>query len=305
MASISKPRALKPGDTIGIVALAAAADREGLERGAASLRDLGYRVKLSPHVLDRWGILAGQDSLRARELTALFLDPEVRAVFGARGGYGSGRLLPLLDFVQLGRTPKIFVGFSDATFVLNALVDHSHLVSFHGPMVATDLAKGLSARALIHLEHLLSGTSGLELRATQALRAGTAEGPLIGGCMSIIVAMMATPWQPEFDGRILFLEDTGEKAYRIDRMLVQLRQAGVFERVAGIIFGALQPVTDEVQEHSQIAEFVAEQTAGLKCPVLFGIEAGHACENLALPFGVRVMLDSSQRRMTILEAAVS
>src|SRR5262249_48128193 len=153
-----------------------------------------------------------------------------------------------------GRVPKIFVGFSDATFVLNALVDHSHMVSFHGPMVATDMARGLSVRASTQLQRLLSGAPGLELRATEAMRAGTAEGPLIGGCLSIIVATMATPWQPVFDGRILFLEDIGEKAYRIDRMLVQLRQAGVFERVAGIIFGALQPVVENPQEHAQIAE---------------------------------------------------
>jgi muramoyltetrapeptide carboxypeptidase len=305
VAKIIKPPALRPGDTVGVVALAAAVNGAGLERGAAAINDLGYRVKLSPHVLDRAGIFAGADKLRACELTAFFHDPEVKAVFGARGGYGSGRLLPLLDFAELARAPKIFVGFSDATFLLNALVDHSRMVSFHGPMVAMELARGLSPRGRAHLQALLNGARGFELEAIEVLRPGIAEGLLIGGCLSVIVAMMATPWQPVFDGRILFLEDTGEKAYRIDRMLVQMRQAGVFERVAGIIFGALRPVAESAQEQALIAEFVGEQTATLKCPVLFGIEAGHGTENLTLPLGIRVRLDSKLRRMAVMEAAVS
>jgi len=286
-AKIIKPPALRPGDTVGVVALAAAVDHGGLERGAAAIRDLG------------------EDRVRARELAAFFHDPEVKAVFGARGGYGSGRLLPLLDFAELARAPKIFVGFSDATFLLNALVDHSHMVSFHGPMVAMDVARGLSPRAVAHLQALLGGAPGFQLEATEALRPGIAEGPLIGGCLSVIVATMATPWQPAFDGRILFLEDTGEKAYRIDRMLVQMRQAGVFERVAGVIFGSLRPVAESALEPALIAEFVGEQTAGVECPVLFGIEAGHGTENLTLPLGIRVRLDSNLRRMTVMEAAVS
>jgi muramoyltetrapeptide carboxypeptidase len=288
-----------------VVAVAAAVDSDCLERGAAALSDLGYRVKLSSHLLDRAGILAGEDRVRAHELTAFFRDPEVKGVFGARGGYGSGRLLPLLDFAELAQTPKIFVGFSDATFVLNALVDRSRIVSIHGPMVATDFARGLSPHALTHLQALLSGERELELEAADVLRPGVAEGLLIGGCLSVIVAMMATPWQPIFDGRILFLEDTGEKAYRIDRMLMQLRQAGVLERVAGIVFGTLRPVAESDDERKLIAEFVGEQTARLKGPVLFGIPAGHDTENLALPLGVKVRLDGKSRRMTFLEAAVS
>ena len=304
-AEIIKPPALTPGDTVGVVAVAAALDSGGLERGAAVLRELGYRVKLSPHVLDKAGILAGDDQIRAKELTSFWRDPGIKAVFGARGGYGCGRLLPLLDFAELARAPKIFLGFSDATFLLNAIVDHSRIVAFHGPMVATDLARGLSRRAATHLRALLSGERGLELEAAEALRPGVAEGPLIGGCLSVVIAMMATPWQPAFDGRILFLEDTGEKGYRIDRMLVQLRQAGVFQRVAGIAFGALLPVAGSKNERALIAEFIREQTAGLKCPVLCGIEAGHGSENLTLPLGIRVRLDGNQRRMTIMESAVS
>jgi muramoyltetrapeptide carboxypeptidase len=300
-----KPRALRPGDTIGIVAVAAAVDAERLEHGAAALREQGYHVKLSPHALDRDGILSGSDAVRAAEVKAFFQDPEVRAIFCARGGYGCGRLLPLLDLAELARTPKILLGFSDATFLLNALTARADLVSFHGPMVAMDFARGLSPRSLSHLRRLLGGSCGIELEAPEVIRPGCAEGPLVGGCLSVMAAMLATPWQPSFEGRILFLEDTGEKAYRIDRMLVQLRQAGVFDAVAGIVFGALRPVDHNEQERALIAHFVAEQTNGLKCPVLCGIAAGHGTENLILPLGVRVRVDSDRRCMTISEQAVT
>ncbi|HJU12302.1 MAG TPA: LD-carboxypeptidase, partial [Candidatus Binataceae bacterium] len=215
--NIIKPPALMPGDAIGVIAAAAAVDCVALEQGAAALRDLGYQVELSCHVLERTGILAGADSLRANELMAFFQNPKIKAVFAARGGYGSGRLLPFLNFTELSRTPKIFMGFSDITFLLNALVDQSRVVTFHGPMVATDLQRGVSLNALRHMQSLLQGESGFEFEAAEARRPGNAEGRLIGGCLSVMVAMIGTPWQPLFDGRILFLEDTGEKAYRIDR----------------------------------------------------------------------------------------
>jgi muramoyltetrapeptide carboxypeptidase len=302
---IIKPAALRPGDTVGVVALAAAVERDALEKGAAALSELGYRVKLSPHLLDRRGILAGCDQVRASELAAFFKDSEVCAIFAARGGYGCGRLLPMLDFAAIARTPKIFMGFSDTTFLLNAMVDHAHLVCFHGPMVAMDFARGLGARCLNHLQSLLGGAGEFALRSREVLRGGSAEGELIGGCLSVVAAMMATPWQPRFEGRILFLEDTGEKAYRIDRMLVQMRQAGVFDRVAGVVFGALRPPGESQREREMTAEFVAEQTRGLACPVLFGIEAGHGSENLALPFGIKARLDGARGMMLIEESAVA
>jgi muramoyltetrapeptide carboxypeptidase len=299
-----KPPALRPGDTVGVVAVAAAVEASRLERGVGALTELGYQVQLSPHALDREGILSGSDRVRAAELRTFFHDPGVRAVFCARGGYGCGRLLPLLDFAELARSPKIFLGFSDATFLLNALTGRANLVSFHGPMVAMDFARGLSSRSLSHLQAVLGGACGLKLETPEIIRAGYAEGQLIGGCLSMITAMLGTPWQPAFDGRILFLEDTGEKAYRIDRMLVQLRQAGVFNAVAGIVFGALRPVDHSEQERALIAHFIDEQTSELNGPVLGGIAAGHGTENLALPLGVRVRLDSGQRCMTISEPAV-
>ncbi len=300
-----KPPALRSGDTIGVVAPAAAIDREYLERGVGALGAMGFRVKVSPRALARSGILAGDDRERAAELQAYFADDSVRAIFAARGGYGCGRMLPLLDFARIARTPKPFIGFSDETFILNPLVTRAGIVAIHGPMVAMDFARGLSARSFDHLRRMLTGElGGFTLEARESVHPGAAEGELMGGCLSVLVAMLATPFAPDFRGRILFLEDTGERAYRIDRMLVQLRQSGAFAAVAGIVFGAIRPVEGNTEENKLIARFIAEQTAGLGVPVIAGIEAGHGTENFALPFGVRARLDASARTLEILEPAV-
>lgn len=301
----TRPRALKPGDTIGVVSPASAIDREHLERGVAALRRLGYKVKVSRHALDRVGILAGPDEVRARELAAFFADPAVDAIFAARGGYGCGRLLPLTDFDAIARTPKAFLGFSDATFILNALVARAGMVAFHGPMVAMDFARGLAEASLDHLRRLLAGElSSFTLPARAVLHTGAAEGEVVGGCLSMVAATIGTPYAPPLDGAILFLEDTGEKAYRIDRMLVHLGQAGVFERVAAVVFGALRPPDGSEAEYRMIEQCVAEQAANLKCPVLSGIEAGHGSANFTIPFGVRARVDGDARALTFLEPAV-
>ena len=281
-------------------------DRDHLERGVAELKRLGFRVKVSAHALDRAGIVAGDDAVRARELQAFFADPEVKAVFGSRGGYGAGRILPLLDFAAITRTPKLFMGFSDATFILNALVGRCGLICLHGPMVAMDFARGLNAASLEHLRCLLAGEAGeLTLPASIALRRGTAEGRIIGGCLSIVAASIGTPYAPPFDGAVLFLEDTGEKAYRIDRMLVQLAQAGALESVAAIVFGALRPPDHSEAERRLIEQCIADFAARLRCPILSGVAAGHGTANLTIPFGVRARVDGDSRTLTLLEPAVA
>ncbi len=300
-----KPPPLRSGDTVGVVASAAAVDREYLERGVQELVRQGYRVKLSERALARDRILAGTDEERAAELMRFFRDPEVRAIFAARGGYGAGRLLPLIDFDEIRRTPKIFVGFSDQTFLLNAIAGMARIVCFHGPMVAKDVAGGVSARSRLHLRRLLAGElDGFDLQAAEAIHPGTAQGELIGGCLSIVAAMLATPYAPDFGGKILFLEDTGEKAYRIDRMLVQLRHSGALGRVAGVVFGGMRAPGDSESEQRLIRGFAAEQTAGLGVPVLWGIEAGHGTENMTLPIGLDARLDAAACRVSFMGKAV-
>ncbi|MGH7947762.1 MAG: S66 peptidase family protein, partial [Candidatus Binataceae bacterium] len=191
----TKPPRLRAGDTVGVVAPAAAVEREHLERGVNALSQLGFRVKVSQRVLGRAGILAGDDRERAAELQSYFADPEVRAIIAARGGYGTGRILPLLDFAAIARTPKPFVGFSDLTFLLTALVERANLVAFHGPTVAVDLSRGLTERARQHLVKMLGGEmENAEFYAKDVVHRGTAEGEVTGGCLSVLAAMLATPY---------------------------------------------------------------------------------------------------------------
>jgi len=298
---------LKIGDTVGVVSLAAAVEKQALERGLEIVRGLGFHARVSKHVLDRDDILAGSDRQRADELQAFFADPDIRAILVARGGYGSGRILPLLDFEAIALTPKPFVGFSDLTFLLNPIVERARMVAFHGPMLAIDhQIEERNRRSFEHLGKVLLGKlDRFEMEAPQVIHPGSAEGELMGGCLSIIVAMLATPYAPSFDDKIVFLEEVGERAYRIDRMLVQLRQSGALARCAGIVFGAIRPYGNEENEARMIRRFVAEQTAELEIPVLYGIDAGHFTNNLTLPFGVRARLDTSVRSLTLTESGVS
>ena len=300
-----KPLALKAGDTVAVVAPAAAIERAYLERGVHALTAMGFRVKVSPRVLDRAGVLAGSDMERARELQSAFADDSVNGIFAARGGYGCGRILPLLDFDAISRSPKPFVGYSDETFLLNAIVHHAGMVAFHGPMIAMDFARGLSERSFDHMRRLLCGElPTFELEGREAVCPGSAEGELIGGCLSVVVAMLATPWVPDFKDKVLFLEDTGERAYRVDRMLVQLRQSGALRDIAALVVGAIRPVEGSEAESRAIVDFIAEQTADLSIPVVTGLEVGHGTENFTIPLGVRVRVDAAARRIVFVESSV-
>ncbi len=304
--ALAKPPALKAGDTVGVVSLAAAVEQKTLERGLELVHSIGFHPRVSRHVLDRDDILAGSDRQRAEELQAFFADPDIRAIFVARGGYGSGRILPLLDFEALALTPKPFVGFSDLTFLLNPMVERARMVAFHGPMLAIDHAiEPRNRGSFEHLRKVLVGElEAFDMEAQNVIHPGSAEGELMGGCLSIVVAMLETPYAPDFDDKILFLEEVGERAYRIDRMLVQLRQSGALGRCAGIVFGAIRPFGGEENEARMIQRFITEQTSGLEIPVLFGIDAGHFTNNLTLPFGVRARIESASQRLTILESGV-
>src|SRR5579871_6746014 len=188
---IVKPRALKTGDTVGVVSLAVAVEQKALGRGVELVRSIGFQTRVSRHVLDRDDILAGADRQRAEELQAFFADPDIGAIFVARGGYGSGRILPLLDFAALALTPKPLIGFSDLTFLLNPMVEQARMVAFHGPMLAIDHAiEERNRRSFEHLRKILVGEiAGFEMEAPNVIHPGWAEGDLMGGCLSIIVAM--------------------------------------------------------------------------------------------------------------------
>ncbi len=303
--SLRKPPRLCPGDLIGVISPAAAVSEEKLRQGCRTLAQLGFGVRLGEHVFDRHRYLAGTDEDRTSDLSALWGDPAVRAVFCSRAGYGSGRLLPLLDFSTLVQTPKIFLGYSDVTLLLNVLVQQAGLVCFHGPVVAGEFAHGFSPRSQTHLLNLLTTGFGEEFLAfSTTLHAGVCEGRLIGGCLSVLVATLGTPFALDTRDAILFIEDIGEKPYRIDRMLTQLKQAGKLDQLAGVIFGELKSCRGDTNDPALLLSVIADLFADYDYPVSFGLPAGHEGENFTLPLGTQVRLDTQRQTLTFLEPAV-
>ncbi len=280
-----------------------------LEAGVRVVESWGLRVVVGDAVRDRQRYLAGSDDARLGDLRRMLDDPSVRALFCARGGYGSQRLLPLLDPGRLAGSGKAIVGFSDATALLNAVVAAGS-VAFHGPMVAADIATGLSARSVEWLRRLLGDPEWLwEAEVPEVVRPGVATGRLVGGCLSVLAAMLGTPWAPDTRGAILFLEDVGERPFRLDRLLTHMRQAGKLDDVAGVVFGTLStcPVVDDVGP----LDVVRACFADAPYPVGFGLPAGHHNadagndENLALPPGVQVTLDTARGRLVADQPAVA
>lgn len=298
---VVKPPPLRAGDVVGVIAPAGAVDAALLQAGVAALEAAGLRVRVAAHALQRTGFLAGTDVDRAADLTEMLADPELRAIVAARGGYGAGRLLPLIDPAVVRAAGKIFVGHSDVTFLLNAFVQDAGVVSFHGPMVT-----GLPQRpvALGLLLDLLGGDrAGWTLSAPEVVRPGVAEGVLAGGCLAIVTAMLGTRHAIDTRGRLLFLEDVNERPFRIDRMLTQLRQAGAFDDVAGVIFGEMVGCCGPGDDAVTVRDVVAEAFADARFPVMFGLPSGHGIGTLTLPLGVRARMDGAT--VTLLESPVA
>jgi muramoyltetrapeptide carboxypeptidase len=298
---MQKPAPLRRGDVIGVVAPAAAVDAATLAVGVSLIEELGFRVRVGDAVFRRAGYLAGSDDERLDDLVAMFRDPNVKAILAARGGYGTGRLLPRFDPSVARENPKIVVGYSDLTFLLNDLVRRAQLVTFHGKMVDS-LAKHREGTA--RLISMLSGDRhDWNLRAREVIQPGTAEGITVGGCLSAVVATLGTPYALETEGRLLFLEDVNEKPYRIDRMLTQLRQAGKLDCVAGVIFGEMPGCVADPDEVVTVRDVVAEAFAEADYPVAFGLPSGHGTALATLPLGVRARL--AGERLTLLESPLS
>ncbi|HZP40075.1 MAG TPA: LD-carboxypeptidase [Candidatus Binatia bacterium] len=305
--AIRKPPRIRSGDVVAVVAPSGAVNADRLALGVRVLERWGLEVRLGAGVLERRAYLAGHDDERRSDLERMIGDPAVRAVFCARGGYGSQRLVPSLDLGPLARAPKPIVGYSDVTALLAAVVS-AGVVGFHGPMVADDLARGLSLRAETHLRALLTDPAyRWEAEVPVTVRPGRATGRLLGGCLSVLVTTLGTPYAPDTDGAILFLEDVREGPYRLDRLLTQMAQAGKLTRLAGLVFGTMAscPTVDGYGPLDVVRACCAE----LACPVGFGLPAGHdvggpGVLNLALPLGVEVELDTSRGRLAALDSAV-
>ena len=308
MQPLIKPAALRAGDAVAIVAPASNLKREYLERGVAELARLDFKAKYADDICDKARYTAGSDERRARELHDAFTDPAVKAVWAARGGYGVMRLFNLLDEAELRAHPKIFIGYSDMTALHLYLMRRCGWVVFHGPMAAKDLAGGADcydAKTLLAALCKAEPMGEIKSDKLEVLHGGTASGHLVGGCLSLIAALMATPDELDTRDSLLFLEDTGVKPYALDRMIQQLKLAGKFESVRGIVFGEMTDCQQHAEQGYTLQEALAELTADLNVPVLFGLPSGHSpIGNLTLPLGVMATLDAARGVLRIEEAAV-
>ena len=312
--SRSKPRALRPGDKVGIVASASNVKREMLEAGCDGLRRAGYEPFYFDSILERDLYFAGSAERRARELEDMFVRDDIRAIVCARGGYGSNYLLPALGSKTLGlkalaKHPKIFVGYSDLTTQLTWFADSANFVTFHGPMVAKDFAVA-DGVDLASWQNAVGGVAEWEIAegsGAKPLVAGEAEGILYGGCLSILVAALGTPYDIRTAGTILFMEDLAAKPYQIDRMLMQLKLAGKLKGVRGIIFGEMIDCRQTSTQDYTLEEVVLRIVGDLGIPVAFGLRSGHVSRaNITLPFGVKARLEvDGEVKLRILESATT
>jgi len=306
-----KAPALQPGDTVGIVAPASNIQHDLLDAGCDMLRRLGYKPFYLDSIFDQDLYFAGSAERRARELEEMFVRDEVRAILCARGGYGSNYLLGKLNLAEIARHPKIFVGYSDNTTLLTHFLDSTGLITFHGPMVTKDFAHA-DGVDLSSWEAALTGRSEWAVPSDSGMKPlveGATDGVLYGGCLSMLVASLGTPYEIRSAGTILFLEDVAAKPFQIDRMLMQLKLAGKLESVRGIIFGEMTDCVQQKKDQGYTLEEVVLRVVGdLGIPVAFGLRSGHVSRgNVTLPIGVRAALSVNSRdaRLTILEAATA
>jgi len=297
---VVKPARLRKGDLAGVVSPAGPVEEAELQAGIRFLEESGYRVRLGRHALEKSGYLAGEDSARLDDLHAMFGDPEVRAIFCTRGGYGGMRLLDRINYDVIRDAPKIFAGFSDITALLLSFFARAGLITFHGPMVRQIKTIGSQPFAALLETVGSSDLLSLEFPEARVLVDGEAEGVLIGGNLCLISHLVGTSFLPSFERSILFLEDTGEPLYRIDRMVTQLRLSGHLDGISGLIAGTFK----ECGERAAIDNLLAERARDLHIPVLSGVPFGHGASNSTLPIGVRAHLDAASRSLRLKEPCV-
>lgn len=313
---IVKPPRLRLGDTVGLIAPANATFLQvELDLARETLEALGLRVKAGAHLLDRYGYLAGRDADRAADVNALFADRDVRAVLALRGGWGSARLLPHLDYAAIRRHPKVLMGYSDVTALLNAVHARTGLVTFHGPVgISTWTPFSIESMAAVLFEgdtptlanpvELRDGLVQVEDRI-QTITPGRARGRLLGGNLTVLTAIVGTPYLPDLDGAILFLEDTGEAVYRMDRMLTHLKLAGLLGRIKGFVFGRCTDCKPgEGYGALTLDEVFADHVKPLGVPAFRGSMIGHIDRQFTVPVGLEAEIDADAGTIRLLEPAV-
>ena len=307
-----KPKPLRPGDTIGLVGVSGAMhDREAhFPKMLAAIDEMGYRVIVDETCSAQYGYLSGTDAERSAALTRMFRDDRVDAVVCMRGGYGAHRMLDGVDFDAIRANPKIFLGFSDITALHTAIHQKVGMVTFHGPMPSTnwvgidDFSRESLRRALTSVEPLgrIANPPGMSPRCVAP---GRCEGPLVGGNLSLIAAACGTPWQLDVRGKVLLLEDIGEYVYRLDGMLTQLRQCGMFDQCAGVVLGGFTRCEEEYKDYAcSLEDVIRDIIVPAGKPVLADMMIGHTERMITVPLGVMCRLDAEAGALELTESAL-
>lgn len=303
---IIRPAALRRGDKIALIAPASSFNHEGFMAGCGRLRQMGYEPIYSQNIFERDIYFAGSVERRAHEFKEFWRREDIAALICVRGGYGSNYLLEKLDYGMIAAHPKILLGCSDITSLLTAIHDRTGLIGFHGPMIAKDIADGTFDEA--SWQSALQGAVNWSLPASgvEVLRNGKVASRLYGGCLSMMVASLGTPYEIQTDDAILFIEDIAEKPYRIDRMLTQLRLAGKLDKVRGFVFGEMLDCAPPKGETYTLQQVIMRVLAPYNVPIVYGLKSGHVTSgNITLPIGVQAELEAegAEVRLRILEAA--
>jgi len=307
-----KPKTLKRGDTIGIIAPSSPTRKEeNIKKAIEVLEAQGFKVVVGDSCIKKYGYLSGSDETRAKDINEMFKNPKIDGIFCIRGGYGTPRILDMLDYKSIKENPKVFIGYSDITAIHIALNQKCNLVTIHGPMVVSDMIEDFddfskeSYFNTITISKPIGELKNPRGSDIKSLVAGKAKGKIVGGNLSLIVATLGTPYEINTKGKLLFLEDIGEYTYRIDRMLTQLRLSKKLEESEGIILGDFKDCIPENEEFGlTLMEVFNDIIVPLNKPTIYDFKAGHCSPKLTIPFGVNAILDAEKCTVSITERAL-
>ena len=303
-----RPKPLKKGDKIALIGTSSPVAEERLKPAIKAIEDLGLEVVLCESATSKHGYLSGKDEIRAKDINNMFKNEDIKGIFVIRGGYGSARLLDMLDYKMIKKNPKVFVGYSDVTALHNVLNEKCNLITFHGPMPSTEFYKGVDSYTMncfkenifeCDSSRLLTNPSDQEIKT---LVEGKAEGRLVGGNLTLVCSSMGTPYEIDTKGKILFLEDIDEYPFRIDRMLVQLKQCGKFKDASGIILGAWTDCTAPDPDKSlSLLEVFEELIVPENKPTIYNIACGHCLPTMTLPLGAKIRINTKKNEIRVLD----
>lgn len=301
-----KPKMLKRGDTIGMISPASnLSEEKKYAQVISQIKNLGFKVKVGSHIKDHYGYLAGKDEDRAADLNAMFADPDVDAVLPFRGGWGSNRILSLIDYKIIKENPKPLIGFSDITSLLLAIYAKTGLITFHGPVGKSEWTTFTRA----HFEKVLMQNKSLSISdnndTINTITEGEASGVLLGGNLSVLTSMLGSKYLPDWQGSILFLEDIGEDIYRVDRMITQLKLNGILDKIYGFIFGKCTSCEVSSGFHFTLEQMLKDHIKRLEIPAFIGANIGHIDDMLTLPIGIRAKMNAVNGSISLAESPVN